>query len=213
MIWHHRRMKTLVACAVLLAGIHCSLAADSSVKGKKLGDIDLIPQRVLQRSVSPAFFKSLLASPLEGWVTARGTLTGTRLSAIKVTRSDLKGLFDPLAVQMAKEMQLAGNYSLDSQNRSAPVLVHLLIYEIADGTMVLSFAHLDAAGGIQQDYYGSARILVLKDNKWTEIKGPQSLHGRGLAVRQGLRDDTALKVERLSGTGQEAVNYGGGPSR
>lgn len=46
-------------------------------------------------------------------------------------------------------------------------------YQIADGTMALSFAHLDEPGGDQADYYGCARLAVLKaDGKWTEIKGP-----------------------------------------
>ncbi|MEY2496068.1 MAG: hypothetical protein QOJ45_2560 [Verrucomicrobiota bacterium] len=39
--------------------------------------------------------------------------------------------------------------------------------------MALSFAHLDEPGGDQADYYGCARLAVLKaDGKWTEIKGP-----------------------------------------
>jgi hypothetical protein len=201
-------MKTLVAFAMLLATLASTQAAESSVKGRKLGDINLIPQRVLQRSVSPQFYKSLVISPLEGWVTARGTLNGTRLTGVKVARSDLGGIFDPLALQLAREVQIAGNYALDRQNGAEAVLVHLLVYEIQDGTMVLSIAHLDGAGGNQADYYGSARLLVLKGDKWTEIQGPDSLQGKGLAVRRGTKSDlaTALKTERLNGSGAEATN-------
>lgn len=49
------------------------------------------------------------------------------------------------------------------------------------------------------DYYGSARLLVLRDGKWTEIKGPESLKGKGWVVRPGLKNDLAasLKLENL----------------
>jgi hypothetical protein len=81
--------------------------------------------------------------------------------------------------------------------------LHVLIYQVADGTMALSFAHLDGAGGDQMKYYGCARLAVLKsDGKWTEIKGPESLEGKGWAVRgSGLENnlDVTLKMEKLPG--------------
>jgi hypothetical protein len=210
---HNQFMKTLITFAVLVASLSSGLAAESSVKGRRLGEINLIPQRVLQRGVSPEFFKSLVVSPLDGWITARGNLNGTKLAAIKITRSDLGGLYDPLALQLAKEVKLMGNDSLGRPSGGEPVLVHLLVYQIADATMVLSFIHLDGAGGNQDNYWGCARILVLKDDKWTEIQGPASLQGKGVAVRRGGKNSgaDALRVERLSSTGPEAVNYGGAP--
>jgi hypothetical protein len=54
------------------------------------------------------------------------------------------------------------------------------------------------AGGDQADYYGCARPAVLKaDGKWTEIKGPGGLEGKGWAVRRGLKNnlEAALKME------------------
>ena len=143
----------------------------------------------------------------------RAQLSGTRLSGARVIRSELKGLFDPLALQLAKEAQIAGNYSIDRPNSSPSVLLHLVVYQIADATMVLSFAHFDEAGGDQMEYYGCARLLILKGDKWTEIKGPESLDGKGWAVRQGTKNNlnTALKMESLP-KGPEATNFGGGPS-
>lgn len=91
-------------------------------------------------------------------------------------------------------------------------MVHLLIYQIADGTLALSFAHLDEPGGDQMQYYGCSRLAVLKsDGKWTDIKGPESLEGKGLAVRQGVKNnlEASLKVERLT-QGAEATNMGMG---
>jgi hypothetical protein len=193
-------MKPLLTLLVVAALLNTtSAAAPKSVQGRKLTDLKVIPTRVLQRSISPKFYKSLLVSPLEGWVIVRAQLSGSRLSGARVIRSESQGLYDPLALQLAKEATIAGNFTLERPNTGSSVLLHLLVYQIADGTMVLSFAHMDEAGGDQADYYGCARLLILKNNKWTEIKGPESLDGKGMAVRRGLKNDlnTTLKMEGL----------------
>lgn len=62
--------------------------------------------------------------------------------------------------------------------------MHLLVYQIADGTMVLSFPTFDDAGGNQMWYWGCARLAVIKkDGRWVEIEGPEGLHAKGWAVR------------------------------
>lgn len=204
-------MKPLLTILVLATFLATSLAAPAPAKGRKLTDLNVIPTSVLQRSISPKFYKSLVISPIEGWIVVRAQLSGTRLSGARVVRSELKGLYDPLAFQLAKEAQIAGNYTLDRPNVPASVLLHLLVYQIADGTMVLSFAHFDGPGGNQMQYYGCARLLVLKGDRWTEIKGPESLQGKGWAVRQGLKNELALnlKLEMMQHTGAEAVTNGG----
>ncbi len=67
--------------------------------------------------------------------------------------------------------------------------------------MALSFVNLDGAGGDQLDYFGCARLAVLKaDGKWTEIKGPVGLEGKGFMVREpGIRNNLeAIKaLERI----------------
>ena len=81
--------------------------------------------------------------------------------------------------------------------------------------MALSFAHFDEPGGDQMDYYGCARLAVLKsDGKWTEIKGPESLDGKGMVVRQGIKNNlsTSLKMEGLP-QGPEATNMNTGSGR
>jgi len=204
-------MKPFLTLCVLTALLNTTSAvSQKSVQGRKLTDLNVIPTRVLQRSISPKFYKSLLVSPLEGWVIVRGQLSGSRLSGARIIRSDGQGLYDPLAHQLAKEAVIAGNYTLEKPNTGSSVLLHLLVYKIADGTMVLSFAQLDEAGGDQAEYYGCARLLILKDDKWTEIKGPESLDGKGIAVRRGLRNNlsTSLKMEGL-GIAAESVNQGG----
>jgi hypothetical protein len=204
----------LLTALVLVAFPDTGIAASPPAKGRVLTDLNVIPTRVLQRSISPKFYKSLLISPVEGWIVVRAQLSGTRLSGIRVIRSELKGLFDPLALQLAKEVVIAGNYTIDRPRTGASVLLHLLVYEIADGTMVLSFAHLDEPGGDQVETYGCSRLLVLKNNKWTEIKGPESLHGKGWALRRGIKNDlaTSLKLEGML-TGAESTNMGAGGRR
>lgn len=203
-------MKPFLTMLIFLAFSGASFAASPPAKGRMLTDLKVIPTRVLQRSVSPKFYKSLLISPLEGWITVRANLSGTSLSGPKIIRSELQGLFDPLALQLTKEAQITGNYTVENPNLKPSVLLHLLVYEIADGTMVLSFVHLDGPGGDQAEYYGCARLLVLKNDKWTEIQGPESLAGKGTALRRGPKNnyETNMKLERTQGA--ESTIMGGG---
>jgi hypothetical protein len=200
-------MKPLLITLFLIASLTPGFAAQPSSANRKIGDLNVIPTRVLQRSISSRFYKSLLVSPVEGWVVVRANLSGTRLTGARVIHSELKGLYDPLAMQLAKEALIAGNYSIDRPNMPGSVLLHVLVYRIADGTMVLSFAHLDHPGGNQMEYFGCARLLTLKAEKWTEIQGPESLQGKGWAVRQGIKNSytDSLKLEgRLAA---ESTNY------
>jgi hypothetical protein len=178
-----------------------SLAANAPAQSRTLRDLNIIPTRVLKRSVSTKFFKSLLVSPVKGWIVVRGHLRGTRLSGPRVVRSDLQGEFDALALKYAEDVRLAGYYSIDRPYTGPTILMHLLIYQIADGTLALSFPHLEEPGGDQQHYFGCARLEVLKaDGKWTAIKGPPGLEGKGWAVRDpgmGNNITTLLKLERI----------------
>jgi hypothetical protein len=113
-----------------------------------------------------------------------------------VIHSELNGVYDALALKLAKEAKLAGYYSIERPNLQGSVLLHLLIYQIADGTMALSFLHLEQAGGDQVEYYGCARLAVLKsDGKWIDLKGPESLEGKGWVVREGVKNNLALTLK------------------
>ena len=184
--------------AVLLS---TALVASTAAARPTLPELNVIPLRVLQRSISPKFYKSLTISPVDAHIMVRGSLAGTHLSGLRIVKSELGGAWDELALKRAREVVIAGNYTLDNPNFGSAVLLHLLIYNIADGTMALSFAHLDEPGGNQAEYFGCARLAVLKaDGKWTDIKGPPGLEGQGWAVRApGLRNNAALalKLEKL----------------
>lgn len=188
----------LLILVILFVFRSSSVATKSPAETRLLGDMKVIPTRVLQRSISPKFYKSLLISPVQGWIVVRAQLCGTGLSGSRVVRSELDGAYDALALKRANEVVIAGNEAIERPNMGTPVLLHLLIYQIADGTMALSFAHLDEPGGDQADYYGCARLAVLKaDGKWTEIKGPETLEGKGWVVRRGFRNnmEATLRME------------------
>jgi len=131
-----------------------------------------------------------------------------------VTKQDLGGAYDAVALKLASEVRLSGNFSTDRANIPPPVLFHLLIYQIADGTMALSFAHFDEPGGEQMAYYGCAKLMVRKsDGSWTEIEGPEGLQGKGWAVKQGPKTTAdILKMETIS-KGAESTNMGAGSGR
>lgn len=101
-----------------------------------------------------------------------------------MVHSELNGAYDSLALKRASEVKISGYYSLDKLTPTGNVLVHLLIYKIADGTLALSFAQLDEPGGNQQDYYGCAVLETQsKDGKWTAIKSVDTLHDKGIVLR------------------------------
>jgi hypothetical protein len=190
-----KRSLYLLTLILLFVFSGNSVATKSPAEGRRLTDLNVIPTRVLQRSISPKLYKSLLISPVEGWIVVRAQLYGTRLSGIRIIRSELDGAYDALAVKLASEVLIAGDYTIEKPNMGSSVLLHLLIYRIADGTMALSFAHLDEPGGDQAEYYGCARLAVLKaGGKWTEIKGPEGLEGKGWAVRRGIKNNLAATL-------------------
>jgi hypothetical protein len=188
---------TWLVALISLALVETSFAALGPAKVRTITDLNGVSTRVLQRSISPKFYKSLLISPVQGWVVVRANVSGTRLFGARVIHSELNGAYDQLALKLANEMQIAGYYSLERRVGSS-ILLHLLIYQIADGTMALSFPTFEEPGGDQMEYRGCARLAVLKrDGKWTEIEGPETLHGKGWAVRRGFKNkmEAILKLE------------------
>ncbi len=178
-------MKTTLALLMAVAFTGSSFAAATSpANGRTITELNVISKRVLARAISPKFYDTLLISPVSGWVTVRSHLVGTGLFGSRIVRSDLGGEFDALALQRTKEIKVLRHFKVDTQSPATTVLLHLLIYKIADGTLALSFATIDEAGGDQLDYFGCAKLAVLKDDgSWTEIKGPSTLEGKGVMVR------------------------------
>jgi hypothetical protein len=194
-------MKWILVIVSLLVLTSHIVAAPKSATGRTIEEVDIIPTRVLQRAISPKFYESLRISPIRGHIVVRAQLIGTKVSGGRVVKSDLGGAYDRLAVDRANEIRIWRHYKLDSQSPMTPVLLHLMIYEITDGTMALSFANLDGPGDDQLDYFGCAKLSVLKsDGSWAEIKGPSTLHNKGIMVRAtGVKNnrDAIRLLERV----------------
>jgi hypothetical protein len=194
-------MKTWLTILVLLSLIYPAAGASlPNSKGRTITELKVIPAKVLERSVSRKFYQSLLKSPVEGWISVRAQVSGAKLSGLRIVKSDLGGAYDAIALKLASEVRLSGNFTTDRPNIAPSVLLHVLIYQIADGTMTLSFAHFDQPGGDQMEYYGCAKLMVKKsDNKWVEIEGPEGLQGKGWAVKQGPKTSIdTMKLETFS---------------
>jgi hypothetical protein len=180
-------MKIFLSAGIL-AGFLCSnllAATPTSSQGKRIQDLNVISTKVLQRSINPKFYKSLLVSPIEGWIVVRAQWAGHRLSGPRIVRSELGGVYDQLALKFADDFEISGSTGELTNLRDGAILLHLLVYHTADGTMLLSFPTFDMPGGDQMFYWGCARLAVIKktDGSWVEIEGPPGLHGRGWAVR------------------------------
>lgn len=168
-------------------------------------NIDVVPgaRESLLRIVSPKFYRSLLISPVEGWIAVRGDLVRDHLLGTKIVHSELNGRYDALALELANNLQILNYTQSESSNSSRAVLVDLLIYQIADGKMAISFAHFEETGGSQLRYSGAAWMAVLKANKWAAIE-PRRLapHERRGPRTYTLAVETPGSLTSVQGNGR-----------
>jgi hypothetical protein len=163
-------MKNLAAFFVLFALGVITLRAEGA--RRLLSDIPGTRES-LSRIVSPKFYRSLQISPIKGWIVVRGQLAAGRVSGARVVHSELGGAYDRLALDLANNLNVIGFIRSETLQATPPILLHLLIYEIADGRLAVSFAHLDGVGGTQMRYYGAAWMAVEKPNHlWVTIDPP-----------------------------------------
>jgi len=130
----------------------------------------------LLRMVSPRFYRTLLISPVEGWIVVRGQLSnGTRMFGARVIHSELGGAYDKLALDLANNLVVIGYPHVELGDPTPSILLHVLTYKIKDGRLAISFAHGDTAGGSQMRYYGCAWMAVEKANHLWEPIEPKIL--------------------------------------
>lgn len=154
----------------LFASLFCFVVLGSQLaSARSINDIPAAKESLL-RLVSPKFYKSLLISPVKGWVVVRGTLMNDHLVGTRVVRSDVDDRFDKLALELAQNLQIVDYTRVDATSAGRSVLLNLLVYEIADATMAMSFAHFENTGGDQLRYSGAAWMAVLKGTQWETIE-------------------------------------------
>ena len=163
-----------------------SLAARSPGPAKTIKDLPgEIPLAVLQRSVGPKFYRSLLVSALHDWNVVRAQVAGARLSSPNIIHRATNPAYDSLALKLADGLTLVPNQRSTSARQVDSALAHLLIYQIADGVMAVSFAYPEVPAGRQSTDIGTVRLSVkTKNGLWTEIKGPRSVRDRGRRLRR-----------------------------
>jgi len=183
----------------------CALLIAKSSEARSINDIPAAKEALL-RIVSPKFYRSLAISPVQGWIVVRGNLVENHVAGARVVRSELGGKYDRLALELAHNLQIVDHTRVDTASTGRPVLVHLLVYQIADGTMAMSFAHLDGPGGNQFRYSGAAWMAVLKGDKWVTIEPsrltPHEQRGPRLYT---LAIEPANSTRSLQGNGRPPI--------
>jgi hypothetical protein len=161
---------TLPACLGLFVVLHSFAAAPpaTSENARTIRNLPDFPLAHLKMSLSPRLYKSLIISPLTAWVVAQAP--AGEGAEPKIVRSDAGGVYDKLALEMAKGWGSVAYDTTESRTQRPSLMVHLLIYKIADGLMAVNFAHNDQAfyHGIQ---HSDVWVGVLKNGKWTRIGG------------------------------------------
>ncbi len=190
--------RYFVALVSILVGSHFAA-------GRSINDIPAAKESLL-RIVSPKFYRSLLISPVEGWIVARGELVNDHLLGARIIRSELGCNYDKLALELAHNLQVVDYTRADLSGPPRTVFVHLLIYQIADGTMAMSFAHFDEAGGNQLRYSGAAWMAVLKAGQWLTIE-PRQLtpHERRGPRTYTLAVEAPGSARSLQGNGRPSI--------
>lgn len=167
-------MRILAAILVLQCGLVLRTVAGQK-PARVLSDIPAARESLL-RIVSPRFYQTLLISPVEGWIVVRGQLTGgTHMVGARIVHSELGGVYDKLALDLANNLVVIGYPHVEVGDPMSTILLHVLTYQIKDGRLAISFAHLDTPGGAQMRYYGCAWMAVEKPNHLWEPIEPKIL--------------------------------------
>lgn len=162
-------------------------AARSDVRGRTIKELSgSIPLGVFQRSVGAKLYRSLLVSPLADWSVIRARITGGRLSGARVMRPAADPAYDSLALKFANDLTLAADGAAGSARQTDSAQMHLLIYQIADGLMAVSFAYAEPSVREEIKHFGTVRISVrAKEGRWAEIRPSQSAPIKGWSLREG----------------------------
>jgi hypothetical protein len=157
------RLRLTVICSVLLAAstVFCS--------GRTINDIPEA-RETLRRTVSAPLYRELSISPVTAWILVQGELVKDHVVNPKVVHSELDGKYDSMALELAKNMRMLNYTAAGRSSDLRNLLLHLLIYQIADGKMALSFAHLSGTGASQLAYSGTAWMAVQTTGPWKTVE-------------------------------------------
>src|SRR5947209_17631875 len=169
-------MRTpFLAAALTLLVITSAFAAESTKpktirvpNGPTITQLPGFPAAYLKFNISPKLYRSLSVSPVEAWVVAQ--TSGTPGVEPKIIRSDAGGHFDKFALALAKEWSMANYDTTEFRYRRPTLNVHVLVYKIADGIMVVNFSQNDEAAyaGFQ---HTDVWVGVWNGKNWATVGG------------------------------------------
>ena len=127
-------------------------------------------------------YRSLCVSPIDSWIIVSANVVNRRLTGVKIVQSEGGGAYDKLALSLADYFRVGSATRVGSHLPTDPVKLHLLIYQLKDGKMAVSFTHPDRPGDAQiYQLYGAAWVAVEKNGQWTALDT-----GTGQLPRPGL---------------------------
>ena len=159
---------------LLLPAIVCTLTTFCPVAARA-GNIENtsgVASEPLRTAVSPKLYKSLCKTNIAGWVGVRGRLVGNHLTGPKVVHTDLNGAYDALALKLAGLWEMKGSNPPLGTYLPYTAMCYLLIYQLKDARMAVSYVNVDSAGGNQMAHYGQAWVAIEENGKWKEITAP-----------------------------------------
>ena len=160
-------LRLLFALIFALAG--SAVAATAQLSTRDIPNAD----QSLRRAVSAKIYHALRTAPVKGWVVARGRLEGNRVTGSRIVRSDLAAAYDSVALELAGNLHILGDTRGETPPGGRNVRVQLLLYDIADGRLAVSFATFDDPDTAQWSHYGGAWMAVHKaNNTWVPIDLP-----------------------------------------
>jgi len=78
-----------------------------------------------------------------------------------------------MVLDLANGYTIGGQNTIESRLATDTLNVYLLIYDIKDGKMAISFSHSDDARYVGYGQAGRAWVGVLQGGKWVTISGDQ----------------------------------------
>jgi hypothetical protein len=137
------------------------------VHPRTIQNLPNFPLSTFKVSLSPKLYKSLSVSNVDAWIVTHVSPYG---GEPKIIHSEAGGVFDRMALSMAKEWCPVGYNSTESRVNAPSLDVHLLVYKIVDGLVAVNFANNDDAYHVGPQHT-DVWVGLLKDGKWTRIGG------------------------------------------
>jgi len=163
----------LLPLVIVIATALQSAAAAPPASGRTVQQIPNFPLQSLRTGVGKKLYNSLAVSPVSAWLMARASVVNGHSMAARIMHSEGGGVYDQMVLDLANGYTIGGQNTIESRLATDTLNVYLLIYDIKDGKMAISFSHSDDARYVGYGQAGRAWVGVLQGGKWVTISGDQ----------------------------------------